>query len=370
MAGASALSPVSLTSFYDPYDGSVLLAETYFYKAGTLDPVAVYTDASLSIPHGQPVKTSGSGRIPPVWIGEIGPYRARSFDQYGQLLEDIDNLPPAPPPSEVVDPPEPVNPDTLLKTGEMFMAFSNAAQRSGAVRCNGLTIGSVTSGATERANADCEALFKHLWQQDAGNMLKVLPAKGASSDGDWTANKQMSLPDMKGRQPTGMENMGSGFDSGRLAGAYFTTDNGLDTGTVIGGSAAMVGANGGRASMTLTIEKVPSHNHTLTDPGHNHVLTDAWHGHGVTDPTHTHDMRLSQDTGGSTGGAALRAGSGGAIVAGASVRYMATGISINTGPANISIAAVASGVSIAAAGGGQAFSLEDPFLLLTFYIKL
>jgi microcystin-dependent protein len=261
-----------------------------------------------------------------------------------------------------------VNPDTLLKTGEIFMAFSNAAPRAGAVRCNGLTIGNVASGATERANADCELLFKHLWGQDPNNMLKVWPTKGASSDGDWVANKQIDLPDMRGRQPMGMDNMGSGVVTGRLAGATFTLA--ADGVTVIGGGPSMPGANGGVATITLKIEQIPAHAHTLTDPTHGHVLTDPWHGHGVSDPTHSHDERLSKDTGGNNGQAGLQAGSGGNIVAGALVKYMATGVSINSSPTGITMAAATTGITMANAGGGQAFSLVDPFLLLTFYCKL
>jgi hypothetical protein len=40
---------------------------------------------------------------------------------------------------------------------------------SGFVRCNARTIGSATSGGTERQNADTQALFEYLWNTDANN---------------------------------------------------------------------------------------------------------------------------------------------------------------------------------------------------------
>ena len=78
---ASVASPVSLGSFFDDATGAVKSASLYFYNAGTLDPITVYTDALLSIPHPSPVVTTGFGRVPMVWVGEIAPYRVRAFDQ-------------------------------------------------------------------------------------------------------------------------------------------------------------------------------------------------------------------------------------------------------------------------------------------------
>ena len=54
---------------------------------------------------------------------------------------------------------------------------------SGWVRANGRTIGSVTSGGTERANADSEALFLYLWAADAS--LSVSGGRGANAADDW-----------------------------------------------------------------------------------------------------------------------------------------------------------------------------------------
>jgi len=63
------------------------------------------------------------------------------------------------------------------------MPFYGTGVRSGFVRANGRTIGSATSGATERANADAQALFEYLWNTDAN--LAVSTGRGASSNADW-----------------------------------------------------------------------------------------------------------------------------------------------------------------------------------------
>jgi microcystin-dependent protein len=352
----SVLSPLSLTSYYDPFDQEVLQAQLYFYKAGTLDPVGVYTDSGLGIPHAQPVLTGGSGRVPPVWIGEIGRYRVRAFDSFDQLIEDLDNMPPAPPPATAPPPADPVDPTKLIQTGDILSNFSGGGTRVGYVRCNGLTIGSATSGATERANADAMNLFKYLWQSDSGNMLAVLPSKGASSDGDWTANKQITLPDLRGRSLFGVDGMGNGSMSNRLSGAHFAA-----------GTASVIGANGGTASVTLTTAELPAHNHVLTDPKHNHVLHDPQHNHTLHDPQHSHSYQVETFIGGTSftpvngGGLALRPGTTGPSSSGVWIDAVSTGVTLDE---------VATGITLASTGDGLPFSQISPFLLTVFYIRL
>ena len=70
-----------------------------------------------------------------------------------------------------------------------------------------------------------------------------------SGDGSTTFN----LPDLRGRVPAGLDNMG-GTDAGRL--------NWANT----------LGTNGGAQTHTLTSSEsgVPAHSHGITDPGHTH----------------------------------------------------------------------------------------------------
>ena len=86
------------------------------------------------------------------------------------------------------------------------------------MRLNGRTIGSATSGATERANTDTQALFEYLWQNDSA--LAVSTGRGASSSADWAANKTIALPDGRGRVLAALDDMGS-TAAGRLTSSYF-----------------------------------------------------------------------------------------------------------------------------------------------------
>jgi hypothetical protein len=100
----------------------------------------------------------------------------------------------------------PVDPTTILQTGQMINMY-NTGVLTGFVRANGRTIGSATSGATERANADCQTLFQYLWGADAN--LAVSGGRGASAAADWAANKTLTLPDSRGRTIAGLDDMGT-----------------------------------------------------------------------------------------------------------------------------------------------------------------
>ena len=60
------------------------------------------------------------------------------------------------------------------------------------------TIGDATSGASVRSNADCETLFKKIWNNitnpSSNNICPVDGGKGASADADWLAHKKIHLP--------------------------------------------------------------------------------------------------------------------------------------------------------------------------------
>jgi hypothetical protein len=99
-----------------------------------------------------------------------------------------------------------VDATTVFATGDLKHRYQDGVI-SGWVRANGNTIGSATSGATERANADCQSLFQYLWTNDTS--LTVSTGRGASAAADWAANKTITLPDMRGRTLAGMDTMGS-----------------------------------------------------------------------------------------------------------------------------------------------------------------
>lgn len=102
-----------------------------------------------------------------------------------------------------------------VPTGTIRACFKLTAD-TGWVRLNGRTIGSATSGANERANADCETLFKYLWANLDDTRAPVVGGRGASSTADWSANKRITLPSSRDRVMVGMATMGSS-DAGLIS---------------------------------------------------------------------------------------------------------------------------------------------------------
>lgn len=89
---------------------------------------------------------------------------------------------------------------SAVPTGMIGM-FGRKTAPSGWVRLNGGTIGGASSGATERANADTQALFELLWSEYANTELAIQDSagaasvRGASATADFTANKRIPLED-------------------------------------------------------------------------------------------------------------------------------------------------------------------------------
>lgn len=81
--------------------------------------------------------------------------------------------------------------------------------RTGWVRDNGRTIGSATSGATERANADASALFTYLWTNFSNTICAVSGGRGANAAADYATSKTIALPDKRGYVPGGLDDMGN-----------------------------------------------------------------------------------------------------------------------------------------------------------------
>ena len=150
-----------------------------------------------------------------------------------------------------------------LPTGLGPLPWSATTAPTGWVRCNGRTMGSASSGGTERANADTENLFTHLWTNYSDTVCAVSSGRGASAAADFAANKTIGLPDMRGRGAFGLDDMGNSAAS-RL-------------GTVIT-SATTNGSSGGTETHTLTTAQLPSHTHTGTTDSsgtHNHTYSIA-----------------------------------------------------------------------------------------------
>gem|GEM_PF-5923416 len=77
------------------------------------------------------------------------------------------------PQSADYEPPDPgVTDPTLLVSTGMRIGYYGTAAPTGWVRCNGRSLGSPSSGATERANADAQARWRKPWAQTAAGVTQ------------------------------------------------------------------------------------------------------------------------------------------------------------------------------------------------------
>lgn len=241
----------------DPMTGALV----EFFNANTSTPQTTYLDAALSTPSGAAQRTANArGMFQALYLNpDPGRYRVRVTEADATLVWDIDEI--DVPQSATYVPPEAGETDpTLLVTTGMRIGYYGTAAPAGWVRAAGRTIGSATSGATERANADTEDLFLHLWSVDS--TLSVSGGRGATAAGDWAANKTIALPDYRERVAAGIATMGNS-DAGLIADSL--VDGGETTSTL--------GATAGVDDVTLTASQMPSHLHelgTLKMPNHGH----------------------------------------------------------------------------------------------------
>lgn len=296
-------------------------ARAQFLAADTLNPIAVWQDYGLSVPHPNPVVTDAYGTFPPIFIDEeLGFYRVRITDSSGVILFDLTTLPVIGPSGgggvEV-----PVDPNALFKTGfPIWIPVSGSL--AGFVRMNGRTIGSATSGATERANSDCEALFAYNWSNYSNTQCPVSGGRGVSSAADWAANKTIGLLNMQNKGPFGLDDMGA-VAAGGFAGVTFDI-----------GNATTAASTGGDAVVALTPGQLPAHLHAQT----------------AQQPTFTYNRNELQDTG------------GGAEVV--------TGITATGGTNPITTTGDATPGDTANTGNGESHLNMPPFMLGTWYVKL
>lgn len=159
--------------------------------------------------------------------------------------------------------------NSIVPTGVMVPWLANTTP-SGWVLASGRTIGSATSGATERANQDTAALYSVIWQSFGNTELPIQDStgtpttRGISAAADFSDNKRLPLPDARDRVVIGLGNMG-GSSAGRILG--------FDT--------TLLGKTGGVETVTLTEENLPPHTHDVSVP-----TVEAGTGHtGTTEGT-------------------------------------------------------------------------------------
>lgn len=127
------------------------------------------------------------------------------------------------------------------ETGDV--TFSILTSKAGWVLLNDGTIGNAVSGATNRANADTQALFTFIWNNILDAWCPVSGGRGASAAADFAANKTIQLPLIAGRS---IAAAGSGSVM-----AQFTADSSSDLLTLAStqsfytGTAVQVSNSGG-----------------------------------------------------------------------------------------------------------------------------
>jgi len=215
--GAGTIPGFSLTPQFDLSGKIAPGCLLYIIQAGTVStPQNDYQDTALTQVLPNPLTCDAGGRLPQ-WFVADGTIKLRLTDKNGNQLFVGDNLLVIGPSSGGGGGGGTIDPTTIAATGDVKVAYGTSVL-SGWVRANGRTIGSATSGATERANLDTQALFQYLWGADAN--LTVSGGRGASAAADWAANKTITLPDLRGRTIAGLDDMGSSA-AGRLTASYF-----------------------------------------------------------------------------------------------------------------------------------------------------
>jgi hypothetical protein len=247
-AQAAGTISLSLSQQFDQFGNVLAGCRLNIIRAGTTStPQDSFKDSALTIKHPNPILCNAAGRLPQFFLADgsikvrLTDSRGVNQDLPGATASGLDGI-------LVVGPSggggggSTVDPTTIIATGDYKLRHGTGTL-TGFVRANGRTIGSATSGATERANADCEALFEYLWDTDPN--LTVSTGRGASSAADWAANKTIVVPDWRGRVPAGMDDMGNSA-AGRLTATYFGT------------AATVLGAAGGAESHTLALANLPT----------------------------------------------------------------------------------------------------------------
>jgi hypothetical protein len=178
------------------------------------------------------------------------------------------------------------SPGASFPTG-VVVDFFGSDTPDGWVMLSGGTIGDPSSGATIRANADCEALFALLWNSMGNGEAPVSGGRGADAASDWAAHKTITVPDARGRVIAGKDNMS---DIESPAGRITTSGCNID-GTVLG-------TNGGAEGHSLTEAEIPTHTHEVAGYASNPV--DSNHDSATTNALTDIGLGASGNTGGGT----------------------------------------------------------------------
>lgn len=325
-AHASGTIPFSLSQQLDQYGKPLSGCLFYTIQAGTTStPQNAYQDSALTIPLPNPQTCDAAGRLPQMFFAD-GTIKVRLTDKNGVTVVVADNI-------QVIGASSgsggggTVDPTTILTTGDIKVTYGTGSV-TGFVRANGRTIGSATSGATERANSDVQALFEYLWSADSN--LTVSGGRGASAAADWAANKTIALPDFRSRSLMALSDMGN------------TADTSLDSLTFARGNSTTLGGAAGAVRSTLAQTNLPAIAPTFSG-------TAATIGGSLPGVVTT-----------SSGFINLNVSTGSSGVFGIVNPLTGTNFSASYTPQG----------TISTLGSGTSFATISPFVLVTFYLKL
>ncbi|MDI1265589.1 MAG: hypothetical protein PS018_20270 [bacterium] len=329
-ANAAGTLPIAMAQQRD-VNGDPVLCQVYFYVAGTVaSPQNSYSDYGLTQNPNNQLACDQTGRVPMFWLAD-GLVHVRMVDAAGVPIIDT-TMYALGPSSGGGGGGGTVDPTTIAQTGDLKGRYGTGLI-SGWVRCNGLTIGNGSSGATERANADTQTAFVYLYNTDPN--LVVSGGRTGNALNDYNANKTIATPDWRGRALAFLDDMGNS-PAGRLTASFFGT------------SATTLGAPGGSESTTLTAAQIPSITSTASPSLTANVTTNVWVAGNSGDST-----PINVGQGGANNGLTVS---------------IAAGFSVAKQPSAGTATGTVSSTSTNTSGG--AHRTVQPTMLATIYIKL
>ena len=265
MAGAQGVIPVALAQQSDINGRPLAGALLYIYQVGTIaTPQNTFQDFGLTLPYPWPLRADQFGRIPMFYLAN-GQVHARLTDSSGVVQFDYPNM-------QVIGPSSgsgggggpSVDPATVFSSGD-FKWRATSETLVGWVKANGQSIGTAGCiGCTGRTNTDTQALYIYLWANCTDAHCPVTGGRGSTALADFNALKPLTLPDLRGRAPVGLDDMGAA-GAARIAPSNITSGGGDNQTTPA--------ATGGEANHALVLAELATHTHLITDPGHFHAFT-------------------------------------------------------------------------------------------------
>jgi hypothetical protein len=238
---AAGTTPLALVPQVDSQGNPASACLLYFFVAGTTaTPQNAYADFGLTQPLANPLSCDQAGRVPMHWLAD-GLIHIRLTDSFG--LQIVDTT------MQVLGPSSgggggggTVDPTSIMSTGDLKVKYATGPL-TGFVRTNGLTIGNAGSGATERANADTQALFIFLYNCGDATLV-VSGGRTGNALNDYNAGKTITLPNYSGRALAALDNQGAGA-AGVLTTAFYGTNP------------TVLGAPGGVQSHAMILGEAP-----------------------------------------------------------------------------------------------------------------